>query len=385
VAEILEGPYTVVFEHPDYETVQMPVTIADGKTASTAANLRPKPAHLAIHVVPAMPIVVYLNNTPITPGAEGQYVLPPGQKNKVRVQAQNYADAEKDFTLEPNKSATWDVTLSMLTPPVLGQDYTVPYLNLALKWIKPGQFTMGSPSTEFNRIGQSEGPATPVTIPTGFWAGTYEVTQDQYQAVMGENPSMFGKNTPDQGRHPVEMISWMKAREFTQKLTERERTAKRLPDGYEYRLPTRAEWEYLARAGTTTPFNFGDTADPTKGNFKGAYPVQSGISVASQNNFTGTKAVGSYAPNAWGLYDIHGNVSEWVLDAYKSRLPGEAITAPGLQAGDATARREYRGGGWSDYASDCRSAWRDLSVLPDTVSSAIGLRVVLAPVITAKP
>lgn len=385
IADMLEGPYTVSFTHPDYETTQVPVTIADGKTASISANLRPKPARLTIHATPALPIVVYLNNNPVTADASGQYILPPGQKVKIRVQAQNYADAEKEFTLGPNKSEIWNVALSVLTPPMLGQDYTVPYLNLALKWIKPGQYVMGSPSTEFNRVGQSEGPATTVTVATGFWAGAYEVTQDQYQSIMGENPSEFGKNTPDQGRHPVEMVSWIKAREFTQKLTERERTAKRLPEGYEYRLPTRAEWEYLARAGTVTPFNFGDSADPSKGNFKGTYPAQSGTSIASQNNVTGTKAVGSYAPNAWGLYDIHGNVSEWVLDAYKSRLPGDSVTAPALQPGEANARREYRGGGWSDYASDCRAGWRDLSVQPDTVSGAIGLRMVLAPVITAKP
>ncbi len=385
IGDILEGTYTAIFEHPDYTTAQVPVTIADGKTGAIAANLLPKPARLAIHATPALPIVVYLNNNPVTPGANGQYTLPPDQKVKVRVQAQNYADAEKEFTLGPNKTAAWDVALSVLTPPALGQDYTVPYLNLALKWIKPGQYTMGSPSTEFNRIGQSEGPATTVIVPAGFWAGVYEVTQEQYQAIMGENPSTYGKNTLDQGRHPVEMVSWTKANEFAQKLTERERTAKRLPEGYEYRLPSQAEWEYLARAGTTTPFSFGDKADPSKGNFKGTYPGQTGTSVASQNNFTGTKPVGSYPPNAWGLYDVHGNVGEWVLDAYKSRLPGDTVNSPALQTGDANARREYRGGGWSDYASDCRAAWRDLSAQPEAVSSAIGLRVVLAPVVTAKP
>lgn len=380
IGDMLEGPYKISFQHPDYETVEQSVSIFDGKTSTAPADLPPKPARLAIHATPVMPIAVYLNNLLHAPNAEGLYELTPGQKNKVRVQAQNYADAEKEFVLSPNKSAAWDVALSVLTPPVTGKDYTVPYLNLELKWIQPGQFTMGSPSTEFNRV-TSEGPATIVNFPTGFWAGAFEITQDQYLAVMGDNPSEFGKNAPDQGRYPAENISWFKAREFTRKLTEREQAAKRLPAGFEYRLPTEAEWEYIARAGTTTPFSFGDRADPSNGNFKGAYPTGAGSNVTSLNNVTGTKPVGSYAPNAWGLYDVHGNVNEWVLDAYKSRLPGGNITAPALQAGDDNARREYRGGGWSDYARDARSAWRDLGqgVRPDTISDDIGLRVLLAP------
>ncbi len=387
IGDMLEGPYKISFQHPDYDTVEQAVSITDGKTSATAADLPPKPARLAIRATPAMPITVYLNNQQLAPAADGSYLLPPGQKNKIRVQALDYADAEKEFELGPNKSANWAMTLSKLTPPATGKDYAVPYLGLELKWIQPGQFTMGSPSTEFNRVA-SEGPVTIVNFPDGFWAGTYEVTQDQYQAVMGDNPSEFGKNAPNPGRFPVENVSWLKAREFTQKLTERERAANRLPLGYEYRLPTEAEWEYIARAGTTTPFSFGERAEPSKGNFKGAYPAGAGSDITSLNNVTGTKPVGSYAPNAWGLYDVHGNVNEWVLDAYKSRLPGGTVTAPALQAGDNNSRREYRGGGWSDYATDARSAWRDLGegVRPNTVSDDIGLRVLLAPAISpARP
>ncbi|HVU37513.1 MAG TPA: SUMF1/EgtB/PvdO family nonheme iron enzyme, partial [Opitutales bacterium] len=383
IGDMLEGQYAVTFEHPDYETVQQPVTIAFGQTATAAADLRPKPAHVAIHATPAVPIVVYLNNAPMASSSDGQYALPPGQKVKVRVQAQNFADAEKEFDLGPNQSAAWDVALVVLRPPVLGQDYTVPYLNLALKWIKPGQYTMGSPGNERNHLA-SEGPQTTVIIPQGFWAGADEVTQDQYQSIMGENPSDFGKNSPTRGRLPVENVSWLKAREFAQKLTERERTAKRLPEGYEYRLPTEAEWEYFARAGTTTPFSFGDHADPSNGNFKGNYPTGVGSATLS-NDSAGTKPVGSYPPNPWGLYDVHGNVAEWVLDAYKSRLPGDTVTAPAMQAGDGNSQRLHRGGGWSDFARDNRSAWRERGERPEAASNAIGLRLVLAPAVTVKP
>ncbi len=380
IADILEGQYKISFEQPNYDTAGQTVNITNGNTTTAAADLLPKPARVAIHTTPAVAVTVFLDNKPVAPGADGYYPLPPTQKCALRVQANNYTDAVKDFELGPNQTVDWDVALSALPPPAEGKDYTIPYLNLAMKWIAPGKYTMGSQNTEYNSTA-FEGPQTNVTVPYGFWAGQFEVTQDQYQSVMGENPSAYGKGAPNHGQYPVDSVTWRKAVEFTQKLTARERAANRLPTGYEYRLPTEAEWEYLARAGTTTPFNFGTEADPGKGNFKGAYPTGAGSSITSANNVTGTKPVGSYKPNAWGLYDIHGNVAEWVLDAYKSRLPGGEVTAPALQAGDANARRVYRGGGWSDFASDTRSAWRDLSVPSTVASDESGLRVLLAPVI----
>jgi formylglycine-generating enzyme required for sulfatase activity len=386
VPNMLEGTYQVSFEHPDYYPVQANVTITEGKSAAAAANLQPRPAKLAIHPTPVVPLAVYLNNNPVRPELDGTYTLPPNQADKVRVEAQNYAGSVHDFKPLPNEALSWEVPMSVLPPPALGRDYSVPYLNLALKWIPAGEFAMGSLGSEIDRK-VSEGPATHVKIAAGFWAGAYEVTQAQYQAVMGENPSAFGQNDPQQGNYPVERVSWTKAVEFTQRLTEREAAAKRLPSGYEFRLPTEAEWEYLARASTTTPFSFGDHATVSNGNFKGSYPPASGSEVTSANVVNGTKPVGSYAPNAWGLYDVHGNVAEWVLDPYQSRLPGGNLTAPAGGAGEASAKRLYRGGGWQDRATDSRSAWRDLDggVRPETVSSDIGLRVILAPTVAAKP
>jgi formylglycine-generating enzyme required for sulfatase activity/serine/threonine protein kinase len=383
---LLVGTYQVRFEHPDYFPVETNITVEQGKTASTAANLQPRPAKLAIHPTPAAPIEVFLNNQPILAGPDGSYSLPPNQADKVRVEALNYAENVRNFTPGPNETVNWELPLSPMAPPATGQDYSVPYLNLEMKWIQPGNFTMGSPGTEIDRK-PGEGPATTVIIPAGFWAGTYEVTQSQYQAVMGDNPSEFGQNDPRQGNYPVDHVSWTKAVEFTQRLTAREAAAKRLPTGYEFRLPTEAEWEYLARAGTTTPFSFGDHADPSEGNFKGSYPTVTGSDITSLNAINSTKPVGSYKPNAWGLYDVHGNVAEWVLDPYQSRLPGGVVSATAAGTGDANARRLYRGGGWRDSASESRSAWRDLDggVDPDTVSNDIGMRVILAPIIAAKP
>jgi len=382
IPNMLEGSYPVSFQHPDYLPVELSVSIAEGKAASATANLQPRPGHLTIHATPAVPIAVYLNDLPLSPAADGTYSLPPDQADKVRVDAQNFAGAVRDYKPSPNQTLSWDVSLSVLPPAKTGQDYQIPYLGMDLKWIPAGQYTMGSPGAEIDRK-SSEGPATNVTVPQGFWAGRFEVTQAQYQAVMGEDPAEFGRDDPE--HYPVEKVSWFKAREFTQKLTEREKAAGRLLAGYEYRLPTEAEWEYFARAGTTTPFNFGDHADSSNGNFKGSYPPgSSSETTTSLNNIIGTRPVGSYAKNAWGLNDIHGNVGEWVLDAFRSHLPGDNIISPALYAGDDSSRRVYRGGGWSDYARDTRSAWRDPSqgVRPETTSNQIGLRIVLAPVVT---
>jgi formylglycine-generating enzyme required for sulfatase activity len=383
IPNMLEGTYPVSFQHPDYIPVDLSVVVSEGKVASASANLQPRPGHLTIHATPIVPIAVYLNNLLLSPSADGTYPLPPNQADKVQVAAQNFAGAVRDFKPSPNQPLSWDVSLSVMPPAKTGQDYQIPYLGMELKWIPPGNYTMGSPGGEIDRK-SSEGPITNVIIPVGFWAGRFEVTQAQYQAVMGENPSAFGHDAPD--RFPVEMVSWFKAREFAQKLTEREKAAGRLLSGYEYRLPTEAEWEYFARAGTTTPFNFGDHADSSNGNFKGSYPPgSSSETTTSLNTINGTQPVGSYTPNAWGLSDVHGNVAEWVLDAFRSHLPGDTITAPAAYLGDDSSRRVYRGGGWSDYARDARSAWRDPSqgVRPETTSNQIGLRIVLAPAISA--
>ncbi len=386
VPDMLEGSYQVTFTHPDYFPVDKNVTIEAGKTAAAAADLQPRPARLVIQPDPVVPVAVFLNNHPLPAKPDGSYELPPNQADTVRVEAQDYSNYERVFKPAPNEAMHLAVPLSRMQPPAAGQEYNVPYLNLVLEWIPPGNFTMGSPGSEIARRA-SEGPATQVQIPAGFWAGKYTVTQMQYQAVMGENPSAFGQNDPQQGNFPVERVSWSKAVEFTRRLTEREAAAHRLPAGYEFRLPTEAEWEYLARAGTTTAFWFGDHADPTNANFNGTYPTGSGSELIAQNSVSGTKPVGSYKPNPFHLYDVNGNVAQWVLDPYKSRLPGGAITAPATGAGDPNAKRFFRGGGWRDNATDARSAARprDDGVPPDTATDNIGLRVILAPVITAKP
>jgi formylglycine-generating enzyme required for sulfatase activity len=265
-----------------------------------------------------------------------------------------------------------------------------------LVWIPCGTFTMGSPAGEPTRF-DDEGPQTLVTITHGFWMGRYELTQGEYLAVMGSNPSFCQGvreiNDPTCGcvserdygtdlSRPVENVNWYEAVAYCAALTSREQNAGRLPAGYVYRLPTEAEWEYACRAGTTTPFNYGSEMRSGMANFIGVseYPP-CGASAFSCHNpngiyLGGTISVGSYAPNAWGLYDMHGNVNEFCQDWWSSSLPGGSVTDP---HGPATGSyRVHRGGNWDGEGEFLRSAFRDGPVTPSFRDPGIGFRVVLA-------
>jgi formylglycine-generating enzyme required for sulfatase activity len=228
-------------------------------------------------------------------------------------------------------------------------------------WIAPGTFTMGSPASEQDRQ-SDEGPQTVVTVTRGFWMGRYEVTQGEYQAVMGSNPSYFGGDL----NNPVEMVSWYDATNYCGKLTEAERAAGRLPAGYVYRLPTEAEWEYACRAATATRFSYGD--DP-------GYSQLGNYAWYLSNSEGRTHAVGLKQPNGWGLCDMAGNVLEWCLDWYGT-YPGGSVSDP---VGPTTGSdRVFRGGGWTYGGGECRSALRPRNP-PVNGYADLGFRAVLAP------
>jgi formylglycine-generating enzyme required for sulfatase activity len=196
---------------------------------------------------------------------------------------------------------------------------------------------MGSPEEELKR--SDEEIPHQVTLTKGFWMSVHPVTQAHWRAVRGDNPS----NYPGDDR-PVERTQWYECQEFCQKLG---RT-----DGRPYRLPTEAEWEYACRAGTTTPFAFGETLSAGQASCNSKRLSGKG----KKRVFSGkTTPVGSFPANAWGLHDMHGNVWEWCADWY-GPYPNESLTDPqGARKGE---KRVIRGGSYGNLPEHCRSAYR---------------------------
>ncbi|MBM4095233.1 MAG: formylglycine-generating enzyme family protein [Planctomycetes bacterium] len=220
-------------------------------------------------------------------------------------------------------------------------------IGMKLVRIPKGKFMMGSREREVGR--EDNETQHEVILTKDFYLGIYEVTQAEYEKVMGNNPSEFkGASTP------VEMVSWNDASEFCKKLSDfpEEKKAGRV-----YRLPTEAQWEYACRAGTTTPFHFGNELNGTQANCNGAEPYGT---EAKGPYLEKTSAVGSYPPNAWGLYDMHGNVDEWCSDWYGEYLVTRNTDPQGPQKGEV---RVLRGGSWNFHSKNCRASFRNVDVL----------------------
>ena len=226
-------------------------------------------------------------------------------------------------------------------------------------FVQGGVFGMGSFEHEAGRY-DDEGPVHVVAV-QGFYMSKYEVTQAQWLAVMGYNPSHFKGDD-----HPVERVSWDKAVEFCQRMSRM--------TGKQYRLPSEAEWEYACRAGTTTPFAFGPTLSAEHANFNGNYPYGGAPKGVDRRQ---TTRVGSYPPNAFGLYDMYGNVWEWVQDYAHKNYDGAPADGSAWVAGRASNNRVVRGCSWTSPAVNCRSANRDTAA-HETANNDLGFRVVYA-------
>jgi outer membrane protein assembly factor BamB len=248
-------------------------------------------------------------------------------------------------------------------------------IGMKLVRVPAGEFLMGSADIDPGRR-EDEQPRHAVRISNAFYMGVYEVTQGEFEAVMGTNPSAFSravmlKDSPaelDCSRFPVDGITWHDAVEFCRRLSDSQ-AEKRA--GRVYRLPTEAEWEYACRAGTTSVFHFGDTLSSSQANFNGNYPFGD----AAQGPFLKrTTTVGSYKPNTFGLYDMHGNLHEWCADRFdRDYYRNSPSTDP--QGPDKGTSRVIRGGDWYSDGRDCRSAFRYADI-PDGTFYALGFRVV---------
>ena len=285
---------------------------------------------------------------------------------------QQHTDMPADSTEVNPESNTPTIEMN-LPAPALPEEFVL---------IKGGTFQMGSSESEAWRI--EDETAHTVTL-SDYYISQYEVTQEEYQAVMETNPSAFsGENLP------VDSVSWMDAILYCNaRSTQEGLTPAYTVEGQNvswdrsangYRLPTEAEWEYACRAGTETPFNTETSISADEANYWGHYPYLIEDNYFSQGNLETkpgvyrqtTVAVGSFQPNAWGLYDMHGNVGEWVWDWYGSYETGEQTDPTGPDIGTL---RVNRGGGWNDFAKNLRSAYR-ATLPPDSDSFNLGLRLV---------
>jgi len=288
--------------------------------------------------------------------------------------------------------------------PVAGKSWNLPLnkeVSISMSWIPAGTFMMGSPETEPGRKAD-EGPQHKVTLTHGYWLGKTEVTIGQWQAITGMNVRDkvlkllddttlydfngkkmllrdfmgFDKNDPDKvltnedADMPMYFVSWYEAMRFCQKLTEQERAAHRLPAGYEYTLPTEAQWEYACRAGTTTA----TYATPTSAiawYVEDSYQTYKGKGLGKPN--AGPHDVGGKLANKWGMQDMLGNIWEWCSDWYGPYEPGDVTDPTGPQTGSFKVNR---GGTFGSGINDERSAARAQNP-PNEDSAYRGFRIAL--------
>jgi formylglycine-generating enzyme required for sulfatase activity len=236
-------------------------------------------------------------------------------------------------------------------------EQTTNSIGMTFRLIKPGSFMMGSPDNEIDhnlaedplKHPSDESPQHHVVITKSYYLSAYEVTQADYEGVMGTNPSSFAGP-----KLPVEKVSWKEAQEFCSKLSTLE--------SRKYRQPTEAEWEYACRAGSKSAYYWGPVADDS-------------YAWTNQNAEEKTHEVGTRKPNAWGLYDMAGNVAEWCQDWKGNYTPGEQVDPRGAAGGEF---RIIRGGSWAAYPLPFRSAAR-YGATPVSMIDFVGFRVVLEP------
>ncbi|GMQ99206.1 MAG: formylglycine-generating enzyme family protein [Zetaproteobacteria bacterium] len=242
-----------------------------------------------------------------------------------------------------------------LQHPRFGDKMTEPVLGMQFVYIEPGSFVMGSPESELNRYPDEK--QHKVQIKSGFWMGKYEVTFEQYDAFAKAThhakplDELWGR-----GKRPVIDVKWFEATDFARWLSKK--------SGYHYRLPTEAEWEYAARAGTTTAYSWGDNPSD--------FPDYAWNTTNANNQ---THPVGLKKPNPWGLYDMHGNVWEWTASTYAREYDGSELKGSSQKS---KALRSVRGGSWYFYPKGMRSADRRI-YSPWLHWSYIGFRLVRDP------
>ncbi|MFQ5581583.1 MAG: formylglycine-generating enzyme family protein [Mariprofundaceae bacterium] len=275
-------------------------------------------------------------------------------------------------------STPWLAVAKDAAAPGQGDIFVEPLVNMSFVYIEPGKFIMGSPEDEVDRY--SDERQHEVEIKKGFWMGQYEVTFEQYDAFTRatRRAKAYDHERWGRGNRPVINVKWFYAHAFAEWLSKR--------TGHVYRLPTEAEWEYAARAGTATAFSFGDHVggmdnhsffkkllDVGKANADEQKALMDEYAWYGENAHQQTHPVGEKKPNPWGLYDMHGNVWEWTCSVYAEGYDGGEQTC--VSDAKSNDKRSVRGGAWSFYAKGMRSADRRFFA-PVNRLAYIGFRLV---------
>ncbi|MBW2014443.1 MAG: SUMF1/EgtB/PvdO family nonheme iron enzyme [Deltaproteobacteria bacterium] len=372
--EVKPGEHNIGVKKDGYESYTKRIRFEKGRTRDLYVILDRKASlkgRLYVDTQPENARVRILNIGP----AFNQGIKLEAGRYHVEVSADGYETQKMWVSLSAGQDKTLDIHLKPIDKyrPVTSQGQKVANsLGMEFVYVQPGTFMMGSPSNEPGR--DNDERQHRVTLTKGFYMQSTEVTQGQWKAVMGNNPSKF-KNCGDDC--PIEQVSWNDVQQFIRKLNQREGSGT-------YRLPTEAEWEYAARAGSTMAFANGGISELKCGfdsnlDAIGWYCGNSGVSYSGCYNASkwggpkcaGTHLVAQKQPNAWGLYDMHGNVWEWCQD-WKGDYPSGSVTNPTGPSGGSG--RVERGGSWIRYASYCRSALRDY-VTPGFWYSRLGFRL----------
>lgn len=261
-----------------------------------------------------------------------------------------------------------EVVMGSAVPPTgFGKRWTPSGTTIELLWVPPGEFKMGSPPAEQHR--RSWEKLHGVTLTEGFWLGKYEVSQRDWVGLGMRNKSYV--NGP---LNPVSRVSWNEAMSFCLRLDSHVREKMDLPDGYAFRLPTEAEWEYACRAGTSTASAFGDSMDSRQANFDGRFPLGDGKKDINRKR---PMPVGYYPPNPWGFHEMHGNVWEWCLDSWRELPTVNEVDPAALHP---HAYKVAKGGSWYVHGWECRSTCRHGLKQDVRYRTGVGLRVCLGRV-----
>jgi len=351
--EVSPGEHRIKVEREGYDPYRKRIRLERGRAMSLYVDLseaRPRKGRLYVDTNPEDATVKILN---IPPAFYQGMDLDPGRYN-VEVSASGYKTKKRWVDLSAGEDESISVRLEAVAAERPGSKF-VNNLGMEFVYIKPGSFMMGSPSGESGR--ENDERQHRVTLTKGFYMQTTEVTQGQWTEVMGTRPWSGKDYTQENANNPAVYVSWDNCREFIRLLNQKE-------GGSKYRLPTEAEWEYAARAGSTTRFCFGDS-DSQLGDYAWYRKNADGVG----NKYA--HGVRAKKPNAWGLYDMHGNVWEWLQDRYGD-YPSGAVTDPtGPSSG---SYRVNRGGSWNGSARRCRSANR-LRYAPGNRSNRLGFRL----------